>query len=103
MKEKQQLCQLNDRFASYVERVRFLEAQNKKLEMELSILSKKWGVEGEQIKQMYQIELDEARAVLKETNKGRIAFQVKAGKSELEMDAFKQRCHINPSSNFLII
>ncbi len=34
-REKDDLSYLNDRFASYIERVRFLEAQNKKLQLEI--------------------------------------------------------------------
>ena len=34
-REKRQLTHLNDRFASYIERVRFLEAQSRKLHADL--------------------------------------------------------------------
>jgi len=37
-REKRELSQLNDRFASYIERVRFLEAHNKKLQLEIDDL-----------------------------------------------------------------
>lgn len=37
-REKRELRELNDRFASYIERVRFLEGQNKKLQIELKHL-----------------------------------------------------------------
>ena len=37
-REKRELSNLNDRFASYIERVRYLEAQNKKLQLELEHL-----------------------------------------------------------------
>jgi hypothetical protein len=37
-REKRELGHLNDRFASYIERVRYLEAQNKKLLLELEHL-----------------------------------------------------------------
>ena len=42
-REKQQLEQLNDKFAQYVEKVRFLEAQNRKLMMELEALQSRSG------------------------------------------------------------
>jgi intermediate filament protein if len=45
---------LNERFASYIEKVRFLEAQNRKLADELDKLKAKWGKETTQIKAMYQ-------------------------------------------------
>lgn len=37
-REKRELIHLNDRFASYIERVRYLEAENKKLQYELDHL-----------------------------------------------------------------
>lgn len=37
-REKRELSQLNDRFASYIERVRFLEKDNRKLQVELDQL-----------------------------------------------------------------
>jgi Intermediate filament protein len=37
-REKRELSQLNDRFASYIERVRFLERDNKKLQSEIDQL-----------------------------------------------------------------
>ena len=90
-KEKQQLCELNDRFASYVERVRFLEAQNKKLQMELNSLKGKWGHETKQIESMYQIELDEARSVLNETSKLKDGLQLKLDKSEHDLEQIRRK------------
>ncbi|MDJ8942389.1 hypothetical protein PTQ20_15340, partial [Clostridium perfringens] len=40
--EKKDMRDLNDRFASYIEKVRFLEAQNRKLSDELDKLKSKW-------------------------------------------------------------
>lgn len=90
-REKQQLCELNDRFASYVERVRFLEAQNKKLQMELTSLKGKWGHETKQIENMYQIELDEARSVLNETSKLKDGLQLKLDKSEHDLEQIRRK------------
>lgn len=42
-REKRDLEQLNDKFAQYVEKVRFLEAQNKKLQLELNVLRSRSG------------------------------------------------------------
>lgn len=90
-KEKQQLGELNDRFAGYVERVRFLEAQNKKLSMELGSLKGKWGSETKQIEQMYKIELDEARAVLNDTAKTKDCVQLIVSKQEGELDNMRRK------------
>lgn len=37
-REKRELSQLNNRFASYIERVRYLERDNKKLQLEIDQL-----------------------------------------------------------------
>jgi hypothetical protein len=42
-RDKRDLVQLNDKFAQYVEKVRFLEAQNRKLALELEALQKRAG------------------------------------------------------------
>lgn len=86
-----ELCELNDRFAGYVERVRFLEAQNKKLQMELGILKGKWGQETKQIEKMYQVELEEARSVLNDTSKQKDSLQLKLDRSEHELDSVKKK------------
>merc|ERR1719334_633899 len=53
-KEKKDMQDLNERFASYIEKVRFLEAQNRSLAGELDKLKSKWGKETTAIKAMYQ-------------------------------------------------
>ncbi|MRA94233.1 hypothetical protein GH868_30380, partial [Bacillus thuringiensis] len=61
VQEKKDMQDLNERFASYIEKVRFLEAQNRRLADELEKLKSKWGKETSAVKAMYQAELDEAR------------------------------------------
>ena len=90
-KEKRELGELNDRFAGYVERVRFLEAQNKKLQMELNVLKGKWGQETKQIEKMYQIELDEARSVLNDTSKTKDSIKIKLNRAENEFESLKKK------------
>jgi len=90
-REKQQLGELNDRFAGYVERVRYLEAQNKKLNMELNTLKGKWGSETKQIEQMYKIELDEARSVLNDTAKTKDCVQLVVHKQEAELENMRRK------------
>ncbi|KAI0979773.1 hypothetical protein GJ496_010301 [Pomphorhynchus laevis] len=53
--DKRELGQLNDKFANYVEKVRFLEAQNKKLLLELEAI-KKIGKCGESVRNMFTVE-----------------------------------------------
>ncbi|MRB67734.1 hypothetical protein GH825_30730, partial [Bacillus thuringiensis] len=69
VQEKKDMQDLNERFASYIEKVRFLEAQNRRLADELEKLKSKWGKETSAVKAMYQAELDEARRLLVEAEK----------------------------------
>ena len=83
-REKMDMRDLNERFANYIEKVRFLEAQNRKLASELEELKGKWGKETNAIKVMYETELREARELLEETNKEK-------GKLELRLQALQDQ------------
>ncbi|MFH4975949.1 hypothetical protein AB6A40_002658 [Gnathostoma spinigerum] len=67
-REKKEMSDLNDRLANYIEKVRFLEAQNRKLAADLDMLGSKWGKDTFNIKQMYEAELHEAGKVVGETD-----------------------------------
>ena len=77
-REKKDMQDLNERFASYIEKVRFLEAQNRKLADELDKLKSKWGKETTAIKAMYQAELDEARRLLDDAEKDKARLEIRA-------------------------
>uniref|UniRef100_A0A0B7B7Z5 IF rod domain-containing protein n=1 Tax=Arion vulgaris TaxID=1028688 RepID=A0A0B7B7Z5_9EUPU len=85
-KEKKDLQDLNERFANYIEKVRFLEAQNKKLASELDQLKSHWGKETNAIKVMYETELTEARKLIDETNKEKSRLQLRVGQIEEQLD-----------------
>lgn len=76
-KEKKDMQDLNERLASYIEKVRFLEAQNKKLVAELDDLKSKWGKETNAIKAMYETELHETRCCLDNESKERVPLELK--------------------------
>lgn len=67
---------LNERFASYIEKMRFLEAQNRKLAHELEKLKLRWGKETTQVKAMYHAELDEARRLLDQAEKDKARLEI---------------------------
>lgn len=75
-KEKKDMQDLNERLANYIEKVRFLEAQNKKLAAELEDLKSKWGKETAAIKSMYETELKEVREVLDDTAKEKSRLEI---------------------------
>jgi intermediate filament protein if len=70
-REKKEMCELNDRLASYIEKVRFLEAQNRKLAVDLELLKGRWGKDTHSIKTMYESELTSARRLIEDTGKQR--------------------------------
>jgi len=77
-REKRELTVLNDKFASYVERVRFLEVHNKKLQMELEALKSRSGGDPIKIGSLYDEEtqkkkrqFDEAK-IKKELNESKV-------------------------------
>lgn len=90
-KEKRDMQDLNEKFANYLEKVRFLEAQNRKLADELKGLKDKWGRETSQIKAMYEVELEEARKLLDDTTKEKARLEIRVASLEDELAELKQR------------
>jgi intermediate filament protein if len=90
-REKKDMQDLNERFANYIEKVRFLEAQNRKLASELENLKAKWGKETTAIKAMYQAELDEARRLLDEAEKEKSRYMLQAETLEEQLQEMRQR------------
>jgi predicted RNase H-like nuclease (RuvC/YqgF family) len=90
-KEKKDMQDLNERFASYIEKVRFLEAQNRKLSDELDKLKSKWGKETTAIKAMYQAELDEARKLLDDAEKDKAQLEIKVASLEEQLEEMRQK------------
>lgn len=90
-KEKRDMQDLNEKFANYLEKVRFLEAQNRKLADELKNLKDRWGKETSQIKAMYEVELEEARKLLDDTTKEKARLEIRVASLEDEVSELKQR------------
>lgn len=84
-KEKKDMQDLNERFASYIEKVRFLEAQNRKLGSELEHLKSKWGKETSQVKQMYEAELAEARKLIDDLTREKANLEIKNNSLQEQM------------------
>lgn len=89
--EKQVLHQLNDRFAKYIDRVKFLEGQNKKLLAELEEIRQRWGEESRAIRERYEPELLEARATIDDTTREKAISEIRAKRSEYEAGNYKRQ------------
>jgi intermediate filament protein if len=56
-REKKEISGLKDKLAGYIEKVRFLEAQNRKIQTNLELLSGKRGKDTHNIRHIYESEL----------------------------------------------
>jgi intermediate filament protein if len=90
-REKKDMQDLNERFASYIEKVRFLEAQNRKLADELDKLKSRWGKETQAVKAMYQAELDEARKLLDDAEKEKARLEIRVSSLEEEIQELRNK------------
>ncbi|KJH42959.1 intermediate filament tail domain protein [Dictyocaulus viviparus] len=61
-REKREMRDLNDRLATYIEQVRFLEAQNRKLNHDLERLTK--GKHAPGIRSMYEAEIKQSQSII---------------------------------------
>lgn len=92
--EKQELQELNDRFANFIEKVRFLEQQNAALRGELSQAR---GQEPARADQLCQQELRELRRELELLGRERDRVQVERDGLAEDLAALKQRSGAGPA------
>ncbi|KMQ90784.1 lamin dm0-like isoform x1 protein, partial [Lasius niger] len=76
LQEKQDLQNLNDRLACYIEKVRHLETENSRLTREVQTTQETVTREVSNIKAMYEHELSDARKLLDETARERAKLEI---------------------------
>lgn len=86
--EKQELQELNDRFANFIEKVRFLEQQNKALAAELNQLRAK---EPTKLADVYQAELRELRLRLDHLTANGARLEVERDNLAQDLGALRQK------------
>lgn len=90
-REKKDMQDLNERFANYIEKVRFLEAQNRKLASELEHLKTKWGKETSAIKSMFEQELAEARKLIDDLTRDKNKLEIQNSSIQEEMNNLRKQ------------
>lgn len=87
--EKHELQVLNQRFSSYVERVRALEAMNRKLLADIDELKSKWGLDSGKIKELMEPELLKYREQIDEITRQKAIAEIKAKRAESDAQQFR--------------
>jgi intermediate filament protein if len=90
-REKKELSDLNDRLASYIEKVRFLEAQNRKLKADLDMLHGRKGKDTISIKTMYESEINEAKKLIDDTSSARRDLETQVRRLQDELDEQRRK------------
>lgn len=76
LQEKADLQNLNDRLACYIDKVRYLEAENSRLTREVQTTQETVTREVSNIKSMYDHELSDARRLLDETHREKAKLEI---------------------------
>ncbi|ETE67706.1 Lamin-B1 [Ophiophagus hannah] len=86
LQEKEELRELNDRLAVYIDKVRSLEIENSALHLQVTEREEVRGRELTGLKSLYETELADARRSLDDTARERAKLQIEVGKIRAEHD-----------------
>ncbi|XP_060765179.1 lamin-B1 [Neoarius graeffei] len=90
LQEKEELSHLNDRLATYIDKVRSLESENSVLHLQISEKEEVRSRELTGLKSLYETELADARRSLDDTAKERARLQIELGKLRTEHEQLVQ-------------
>lgn len=91
LQEKQQLRDLNDRLAVYIDKVRSLESENDILHLQIDEKEEVRTREITGLKALYETELADARRCLDDSSKERAWLQIELGKIKSDHEQLQQK------------
>ncbi|XP_065577291.1 lamin Dm0-like isoform X1 [Artemia franciscana] len=86
LQEKEQLQNLNDRLAAYIDRVRYLENENSRLVTQIQTTEETVTKEVTSIKSIYERELGDARRLLDDISRDKARLQIEVGSLTAEKE-----------------
>lgn len=90
-KEKKEMQSLNDRLANYIDRVKNLEEQNRKLVADLEDLRGRWGKDTSEIKIKYSTTLSTARKDIDKAARAKAEIDVKTARLKEDLKEYRDR------------
>ena len=88
LQEKEELSSLNDRLANYIDKVRSLETENSKLQVQIRTYEETSSREVSNVKALYERELADTRKMLDDTSKEKAKLQIDANKYKHDAEDF---------------
>uniref|UniRef100_A0A2P2I5Z1 Lamin Dm0-like n=1 Tax=Hirondellea gigas TaxID=1518452 RepID=A0A2P2I5Z1_9CRUS len=86
LREKQDLQDLNNRLATYIDRVRHLETENNRLTTQIETIEESMKKEVFSMKHLYDQELEDARRLVTDTSRDKAQLQITVGKLKADND-----------------
>lgn len=91
LQEKQQLRDLNDRLAHYIDKVRSLESENDVLHLQINEKEEVRSREVSGLKALYETELADARRSLDDSSKEKAWLEIELGKIRADHEQLQQQ------------
>lgn len=89
--EKREMQELNNKFGAYLDRVKFLETQNRKLQAQLDDLKQKWGFDSGKVKDQYDQALVSLRKQIDEVTRDKALAELRAKRAEYDATLIKHQ------------
>ncbi|CAF1236756.1 unnamed protein product [Rotaria sp. Silwood1] len=89
--EKREMQELNTKFGAYLDRVKFLETQNRKLQAQLDDLKQKWGFESGKVKDQYDQALVSLRKQIDDVTRDKALAELRAKRAEYDASLIKHQ------------